>query len=121
MTMNFTTFCDNKGCHKEMSPVVDPETMKCYCTECGKELGENTVSIFMRRQMAANGMTKRNEKKKLAWSVRCDKCGREGPPQLDKEGAKLICSYCEEPLDNISKPFAQSILVNLRAQRRAGQ
>ena len=119
--MQFRTFCDNKGCHKEMRPVVDPKTLECFCTECGKPLKEETVSIFMRRQMAANGQTQKANKKKLAWSVRCDKCNKEGPPELDKEGANLICSYCKEPLENISKPFAQSILVNLRAQRRAGQ
>ncbi len=115
--MDFRSFCDNKGCNKEMRPVVDKDSLVAYCTECGKPV--NNISIFMRRQMVSHGQVRRNEKKKLAWSVRCQHCDKEGPPELDKKGEKLVCSFCGKELDHLTKPFAQMIKVNLQAQRRA--
>jgi ribosomal protein S27E len=106
-----------------MTPVVDKKTLKAYCTaeKCGKELADATVSIFMRRQMLANGMTKNAEKKKLAWSVKCSKCEKEGPPTLDESGKNVVCSYCGADLDNLSAPFLQMLKTNLTALRRAGR
>jgi ribosomal protein L34E len=115
--VDYRSFCDNKGCGKEMRPVVDKDTLIGYCTECGKPV--NNVSIFMRRQLVANGQTRRTEKKKLAWSVKCNHCDQEGPPELDKAGNILICSFCGKELDKIARPFAQMIKVNLQAQKRA--
>jgi DNA-directed RNA polymerase subunit RPC12/RpoP len=115
--VDFRSFCDNKGCGKEMRPVVDQETLTAYCTECGKTV--SNISIFMRRQMVAHNQVRRNEKKKLAWAVTCPSCKKEGPPELDKKGEVLICSFCQEEITNLAKPFAQMIKVNLKAQRRA--
>jgi DNA-directed RNA polymerase subunit RPC12/RpoP len=127
--MGFRTFCDNKGCRKEMEPVLDKQTNEVYCTECGKTI--NSLTDFAKRQMVVLGQIRRADKKKQAWSFKCVECQKEGPPKLNKEGEKdakglpigdkLLCSYCEHELTNISKPFAQIILTNLRAQRRAGQ
>lgn len=114
--MSFTCFCDNKGCGKEMSPVVDKTTLVAYCTECGKSI--NNVSIFMRRQLVANNQVRRDEKKKLAWAVKCHVCKKEGPPKLSKDD-NLECSFCGVTLTELSKPFAESVKVNLKAQRRA--
>ena len=114
--MNFLTFCDK--CHKEMSPVVDKKTLVAYCTECDSELSESVLSPFMRRQMAAHGMIKKANKERLAWSVKCPTCQKEGPPELDKDGKKLVCSYCKAELSNISGPFAQTIKSNLLAKRK---
>ncbi len=127
--MPFRTFCDNKGCRKEMEPVLDRQTNEVYCTECGNAI--NSLTDFAKRQMVALGQVRRAEKKKQAWSVKCDACQKEGPPKLNKEGEKnekglligdkLLCSYCDAELKNLNKPFAQIILTNLKAQRRAGQ
>jgi len=114
--MEFRTFCNHPGCRKEMKPVVSSDASKAFCTECGKEI--NTVDGFMRRQLLAFGHVKRAEKKKAAWSFRCQKCQKEGPPQLG-EKQELVCCYCGEELTNISKPFAQMIKTNLNAQKRA--
>jgi ribosomal protein L34E len=114
--MAFFTFCDNKGCRKSMAPVIDKETNKVYCTECGKEI--NTVDQFMKRQMVSLGQVHRAEKRKLAWSAKCNECGKEGPPMLDKEGKELICSYCNKPMTGLNRPFAQMVKENLRAQRK---
>jgi len=100
-----------------MAPVVDKDTLIAYCTECSKPL--ELISIFMRRQMAASGQIRKNEKKKLAWARICQSCSKEGPPVLNADGETLECSFCNEEMTDISKPFAQMIKVNLKAQRRA--
>lgn len=120
--MNFTTFCDNDGCRKEMQPVVDKDTLVAYCTECGEPI--NTVSEFMRRQMVAFGLVRKLDKKKVAYSVKCGNCGKEGAPELttDKKGVeKLCCGYCGHELDTLAKPFAEMVKTNLRAIKRAGK
>jgi predicted RNA-binding Zn-ribbon protein involved in translation (DUF1610 family) len=106
-----------------MTPVVDKKTLVAYCTasKCGEALADSTVSIFMRRQMLANGMTRNSEKKKLAWSVKCEECGKEGPPELDEDGIKVVCSYCKKELTKLSAPFVQMLKTNLTAMRRANQ
>lgn len=115
--MDYISFCDNKGCGKEMRSVVDKATLVAYCTECGKPV--NNISVFMRRQMAANDQVRKHERKKLPWAVKCTKCNKEGPPDLSKDNKKLICSFCGEELTSLAKPFAEMIKVNLVAQRRA--
>jgi hypothetical protein len=115
--MEYRCFCDNKGCGKEMRPVVDKATYIAYCTECGKPV--NNISVFMRRQMVSYDQVRRNEKKKLPWAVKCKPCDKEGPPELSKDGRNLVCSFCGKDLDSLSKPFAEMIKVNLKAQRRA--
>jgi DNA-directed RNA polymerase subunit RPC12/RpoP len=107
------------GCHKEMRPLADKDTMVVYCTECGKPI--NNVSVFMKRQMLAYGQIRNINKKKLAWSVKCSHCSKEGPPELNKNDEQLTCSYCHKLLDNLSKPFAQMIRTNLQAQKRADE
>lgn len=109
--MAFRTFCDNKDCRKEMEPVIDRESNEVFCTECGKPI--NTVSDFMKRQMVQLNQVRRDDRRKLAYSVKCPKCQKEGPPILDSEGKNLLCSYCKEPMTNLSKPFAEVIKSNL--------
>ncbi|MFA5758000.1 MAG: hypothetical protein WC942_01285 [Clostridia bacterium] len=115
--MEFRTFCDNKGCRKENRPLVDKNTLIAYCSECGLPI--NNVSIFMRNQLVSYGQVRKNEKKKLAWSVKCPNCEKEGPPDLDKTNNVLVCSFCKKELDTLSAPFAQMIKLNLQAKRRA--
>ena len=127
--MPFWTFCDNKGCRKEMTPVIDKNTNEVFCTECGQTI--NSLTEFAKRQMVTLGQVRRAEKRKQAWSVKCESCQKEGPPVLNKDGEKnekgllvgdkLLCSYCKVELTNLNKPFAQIILTNLKAQRKAGQ
>lgn len=117
--MDYRTFCNNKGCYKEMRPVVKKETLEAFCTECGKVV--DNISIFMIRQMVANGQVQRTDKKKLAWSVKCQKCQKEGPPELGKDDNTLVCTFCKEEHVHLNKPFAQTIKTNLKAQKRSGE
>lgn len=113
--MSFVTYCDNKGCRKEMAPVIDKVTNKVYCTECGQEI--NSVSDFMKRQLVSLNQVKRDDKRKLPYSVKCTSCSREAPPVLnDKQ--ELVCSYCKEPMLSLSKPFADMLRQILRQQAK---
>ena len=109
--MEFRTFCNNKGCRKEMRPVVDTKTLKAYCTECDQEV--STITEFMRRQMVAGGQVRSNIKKKMPWSVKCSECTVESQPKLTPDN-KLICSACQKELTQLTKPFAESIKIHLR-------
>ena len=126
--MGFTTFCDNKGCGKQIEPLLDKETNDVICTECGKPI--NSITEFAKRQMVSLGQIRRATPKKQAWSVKCEGCKKEGPPKLNKAGevdkhnkpvVKLLCQYCDSELANINRPFAEIIKTNLLSQRRSGQ
>lgn len=114
--MNYRSFCDNKGCRKEMKPVVDKDTLLAYCTECGAQV--NNISIFMRRQMMSEGQIRKLDKKKLAWAVKCEHCHKEGPPDLNDKN-ELICTFCNLVLNTVAKPFAEIMKVNIKARKRA--
>jgi len=116
--MGFVTFCDNKGCRKEMEPVLDKKTDEVFCTECDQKI--NTLTYFAKRQMIDLGQIRKFEKVKKAWSVKCNSCEKENPPKLDKSGDNLICAFCDTELE-LSKPYAQVIKQNLQSQRRSGQ
>jgi hypothetical protein len=110
--VDFRSFCDNKSCRKEMRPVVDPTTLEAHCTECGEKV-EN-ISIFMRRQMAAQGQVKKLDKKRLAWAIKCLACSQEGPPELTNN--KLTCCFCKEELKHVPKPFADVVKNAIRTK-----
>ncbi len=106
----FRIFCDQKGCRKEMSPVLDKADNKVYCTECDKEIAN--VTEFMKNQMVSLGQIKRQQKQQQAFSVKCIGCGKENPPVL--KGKDLVCSVCNHNMDHLSAPFALAIKDFLR-------
>ncbi len=103
--MGFKTFCDVKGCHKEMEPVLDRITNKVYCTECGKEI--NCVSEFMKRQLVSLGQTKSKKSEKIPYAVKCHICAKEDVPVV--KGTKLFCRACDQELIQVPRPFAEII------------
>ena len=113
--MAFNTYCTNRGCMKQMDPVLDKETNEVICTECGKSI--TSITEFAKRQMISLGQIRRASVKKQAWSVKCTACKKEGPPKLNKEGErdkknqpviKLLCQYCEVELTDLNRPFAET-------------
>lgn len=113
--MGYMCFCTNKGCNKEMEPVVDKDTLVAYCTECGKPI--DNITLFMKRQLVSQGQVKKAEKKRLLGSVQCNKCKEVGPPELSKDN-KFVCPACKAEL-NLNKPFEQMLRLNLQAIKRA--
>lgn len=108
----FRVFCDNKGCRKEVEPLLDKSDNKIYCPECNNVI--NNVTEFMKNQMVSLGQIKRQQKKQQAFSVKCISCQKENPPILKK--GKLYCQICDTEITNLSAPFAHSIKEFLKAQ-----
>lgn len=111
--MKFLCYCDNKGCLKEMEPVLDKDTMIAYCTECDKEI--KNLSVFMKRQMLFSGQIKKDIAKKIAWSVKCPHCNKENLPSL--EDNSLICSLCKKKIDHLAKPFENMIKKHIKSKK----
>jgi len=123
--MGFMTWCDNKGCRKQMEPVLDKDSNEIICTECNQPI--NSTTDFMKRQMVSLGQVKRADKPRQAWSVKCQACNREGSPELnsaDEKDAnnrvvvKLMCGHCKTELTELNKPFAEQVKQNLLTQRK---
>lgn len=94
--------CNNKGCGKHQAPVLSTKDNEVYCSECGQKIAG--VSHFMKVQMKALGQIKKPAK--TAYSVRCEKCKQEGMPKFGATNKDFVCSNCDNPLKNISAPFA---------------
>lgn len=109
--MTFRVFCDQKGCRKEMFPVIDKQG-KVYCTECDAEI--SNVTQFMKNQMVSLGQVKREQKKQQAFSVKCNSCLKENPPVLKKN--ELFCSSCGADMKHLPAPFAHGIKEFLKSQ-----
>ena len=110
--MDFTTYCENKKCKKEMRPVVDAKTFVAECSECGQIL--NGISIFMRRQMAANGQVKTKPNKRVAFSVQCKECKKDVLPEVS--GQEFACPLCKKTLE-LSNSF--KILLREKLSKKA--
>lgn len=112
--MVFTVFCDNKGCRKECTPLLDKADNKVYCTECSYEI--TTVTSFMKNQMVSLGQVKRHEKKQMAFSVECKKCKKSNPPVMKKK--ELYCAECGASMKHLAAPFALTIKQFLSSQSK---
>jgi protein-arginine kinase activator protein McsA len=112
--MEIRVMCEHKGCRKEMAPVVDKKTLEAYCTECSQKM--NSITVFMRRQMADFGQIKQEVSKKLPWSVKCPFCNKEAPP-IQVEGNNLGCSICKKTFSHLSQPFIAMIKENLKISK----
>jgi ribosomal protein L34E len=98
----FMMNCNNKGCGKYQSPVLNTKDNEIYCTECGNKIAG--ASHFTKVQLKALGQTKKPVK--TAYSIRCEKCKQEGMPKFAANNKDLVCSSCDNILKNISEPFA---------------
>lgn len=99
--MPFAMNCNNKGCGKHQTPTLNQTTNDVECSECGKSI--SGVTDFAKRQMKSFGQIKKP--KKVAFSVKCNKCNQEALPALDIKN-NLICSQCNAIHQNIPISFA---------------
>lgn len=89
--MSYYMFCTNKGCHKEMEPVLDLETDKCYCSQCSNEV---EINHFTKTTLRTLGQIKRAPEIKDSLSLTCEKCKHQARPKVSKD--KLLCQKCEQ-------------------------
>ena len=109
----FRIYCTNKGCSKEMEPVLNTETNEVECSECGKNV---TVPFSTKVGMKSIGQIKRTKRSEKAFSVECKKCKKVSVPKLDAN-KDIICGQCNQILDNISAPFATLVRENLKNKK----
>lgn len=120
--MGFRVNCDidyedDKGkkvkCRNEMEPSLGKDGL-LYC-ECGKKMkNQDCLSPFAKRQMVTLGQTKRNEKSRQAFSVKCGACGKDSKPKLKNN--KVFCTACEKEL-NVTGPMLQVLKMNIKAAK----
>lgn len=106
--MPFLTFCDNKGCMKHQTPLLDTETNEALCEECGRPI--KNITEFAKRQMKSLGQTAK-KKTKSSFAVKCQKCSSEQTPSLN--GDEFCCGRCGEKL-NISAAFERMLRTTLK-------
>lgn len=113
--MGFRANC--KNCKSEMEPEIDRTDMVVYCADCGKPLPEDTFTPFAKKQMVSMGQIRRVNKKKAAYSVKCEHCEKELPPELGSNKKTLMCGSCKKELKNLSKPFANTVIQFLNSKK----
>lgn len=102
----FRIYCDNKGCGKDMEPLLNINTNDVECTECGRAI--KSITSFTKSQMKSIGQIKRDEKAKQAFSVQCRSCMKESAPKLGDKN-EIRCSVCNHHLDYLSAPYAHAV------------
>jgi len=105
--MGFLICCDNKGCFKNMEPMLDVNNDEVICTECGKPI--KSVTSFAKIQMKSLGQIKKAPPPSQAFSVECRFCGSVAPPI--KQDKQIHCASCKRHLDYLTPAFAQSFLL----------
>lgn len=103
--------CDNKGCYKETEALLDKETDKVYCSDCGKEIQSNHM---VRTTLKTLGQIKRDKKTNQAFSVVCQSCQENDVPVLKQE--KLYCPKCNA-LHKLNPAFAQTTIAFLKTKK----
>lgn len=84
-------------------PYIDKKTNEVHCSLCDQIIVN--VSDFTKRQMLS--LKQYRPKKKETFSVKCNKCNKEGRPHIVDD--QVVCGECASPLDNLS-PFFQNML-----------
>lgn len=104
--------CTNKGCNKEMEPLLDLDLNEVECTECGKPI---KTTEFAKTSMKGIGQIKRAGKASQPYAIECKKCKKVLMPKIDADN-KLACSVCSSEFENISVPFANLIREKLNGK-----
>lgn len=114
----FRIYCDNKGCGRDMEPLLNVETNSVECTECGREV--KSVHQFTKTQMKSLGQIKRDNKVKEAFSVQCKTCVKENAPILGPN-QEILCSVCNAHLDYLTAPYAHAVREFLQSRKKQNQ
>lgn len=99
--MSFLINCDNRGCMKTQSPLLDLTTNTVVCAEC--HLVITNVTQFAKSQLKAMGQTTKRHKAQRSYAIKCSHCNVEELPTL--VGEQFVCASCKQELTNISAPF----------------
>ena len=95
-------------CNKAVDPYLNPKTEEVFCGLCNKKLDK--VNHFIKMQLKA--LKQYREVKKVPFSVKCQKCGKEDRP-VDN-GTDIVCSSCGDPLAHLTETFKRMLKTQLK-------
>jgi ribosomal protein L34E len=93
-----------KTCNKTVTPYLDKEANKVFCSECECEI-EN-VTHFAKVQMQT--LKQYRQKKTKSFSVKCASCNKEDRPKID--GKDIYCRFCNSAQNQLT-PFFKNMLI----------
>lgn len=96
-------------CKKVQSPFLNPKTDEVFCGAEACEKKIETVNHFIKMQLKA--LKQYREQKKVAFGVKCQKCGKEEKPK--DTGKDIVCGACGEPLDHLTDTFKRMLKSQL--------
>lgn len=85
--------CNNKGCMKSSNALLDTDTLKVICQECGKEI--TNITEPMKRTLKSHGQIMRADKK--AFMLACNVCKANREIALDQDN-NTVCKTCHNPI-----------------------
>lgn len=100
--------CMNKSCNKTVTPYLDKDTNKVYCSECDSEI--QNVTHFAKVQMQT--LKQYKQKKTKSFSVKCVSCKKEDRPQII--GNDIFCKYCNSEQTQITAFFKKILIEQLK-------
>lgn len=103
--MPFQMPCLNKTCNKTITPYLDKDTNKVFCSECDCEM--TNVTHFAKVQMQT--LKQYREKKLKSFSIKCGSCKKEDRPVVD--GGEVVCRNCKSKQTQLT-PFFKNMLVD---------
>lgn len=86
--------CNNRGCLKSTSALLNTETHEVMCTECG--LAITNISESMKRALKSFGQVIRDTSRK-AFMMACSNCNANREVVLDDKN-NTICKMCKGPI-----------------------
>lgn len=107
-------YCNNKKCGKHQESLLDVDTNKVICSECGNPI--DNITEFFKRHLLLSKQIVKSATQKQAFVVKCKKCNKDGQPVLAKVNNKneLVCRHCKEAFGNdISYAFKVAITEHL--------
>lgn len=94
-------------CNKMQSPFLNPKTDEVTCGLCDAKI--QNANHFIKIQLKT--LKQYREPKKVAFGVKCQKCGKEEKPK--DTGTDIVCGACEQPLDHLTETFKRMLKTQL--------
>lgn len=106
--MPFQMPCMNKKCNKTVTPYLDKDTNKVYCSECGDEI--TNVTHFAKIQMQT--LKQYKTKKLKSFSVKCEHCKDSDRPIV--KDSKIFCKSCNKEHSQLTSVFKKMLIDQLK-------
>jgi DNA-directed RNA polymerase subunit RPC12/RpoP len=95
------------GCGKMQPPYMNQKTEEVFCSLCDVKIAP--VNHFIKMQLKA--LKQYQEQKKVAFGVKCQKCGKEEKPK--DTGKDIVCGACGKSLDHLTDAFKRMLKAQL--------